>query len=302
MSKFTDKVKAFLKDVEGDAVGAEQHVVAWFHNIFASHTAGTPIPPPAQAGATPPPAVVAPAPPASTAYVNPNPPVTHPPTNPSPTAPVQAGSVAPTPNPPPVVNPVPVAAVPGGTVAPTLVDAPDAKGLVAFTGLLSTNAFSGVRVAVQEVGLSLPTGSQQRETCMNAVRVANDKYNVQGAGFIGVATDSVEVDNAIAGTKAWATASPAVNIPNSLAMPALNITDDGQSFDGSTVAGVGAYLLYQGAKEQRAPVVDSAFGGDGRAKAVAEARREAKASDTIEANSEKIHESAPPTTANNLRA
>ena len=151
---------------------------------------------------------------------------------------------------------------PGASAGPVSIDTPDAKGLVAFTNLPSGNSYSGVRIAVQEVGLSSPPSSEQRECCLNAVAQASQKYNI--TQFIGVATDSKQVYNPSTGANDWVTISPQVNIPNSQALPALTVVVDGQSFNCATIAGAGAYLLYMGAKPQRPPVVNTPFGGAGQ--------------------------------------
>lgn len=126
----------------------------------------------------------------------------------------------------------------GATGSTTDHDAPDAKGLVALTGLPSGNPFFGLRLAIQEIGLSLPLSSEQRGCCLNAVDQANAKYNV-GQGFLGVATDSHLVHNQQTGEDVWVTTSPQVNIPDSYAFPSqMPITFQGKSYDCSKLAGV----------------------------------------------------------------
>lgn len=139
----------------------------------------------------------------------------------------------------------------GGTGASSDYDTPDANGFVAFT-LPAGNSFSGLRIACQEVGLSLPTGSQGRGVCLANTNDANSKYDVMG--FIGVCHQCQPVKNQTTGNTDWVMQNPQVAIDKSLALPGTKITDDGQSFDTSTVAGAKAYLLYQGAKQQRPPV------------------------------------------------
>lgn len=154
---------------------------------------------------------------------------------------------------PPCPATIPGALPQGGSSV--TIDTPDSKGFVALVGLPAANSFNGIRFAIQEIALSLPPSSQGREICLNAVQQANAKYVVGNAGFIGVATDSHQVPNPATGANDWVTSSPQVNIPDSCALPAqVPVTDDGKSFDCSTVAGATAYVLYQGAKPQRGPV------------------------------------------------
>lgn len=232
-SSFGTKVESFLGSVGTDLSDAEKDVVAWFQHIFNKHKAGqTPAAPGNQAGngSVPP----------LHPILNPLPP-TPLPVNPAPTpAPgTQAGSGALTPTPAPTTTTT-------TTTAAVTMDTADSNGLAAFIGLQPGNKYASQRVNIAEVVNALPFGSQGREIGLQNLRIANDKFNIQDAEFIGVAYPAVQVKNQGTGEMEWVINDESKSIPNTTSFPAAKYTYNGVSYDLGTTAGVIAMVLVAG--------------------------------------------------------
>lgn len=121
---------------------------------------------------------------------------------------------------PPVVNAPPVVTAPlpavGSGKLPAGIDAPDANGFVALTGLPAGNYYSKIRFSIGEVGAAL-SGLQHASVALNTGFLANGRQIT--TGLIGVCAQIEAVTDGTTGAQTYRLKQPQVAIPGTIALP-----------------------------------------------------------------------------------